>query len=81
MMSVDPKSLRLEQPEFGQLDSTAAPLGSTCLELEVGQEVMGEHHELLPRAVRRVGLGRDAVEREPGLSIARWSSHGGPVRT
>ena len=30
------------------------------------QQVVSEHHELLPRTVGGVGLGRDAVEGQPG---------------
>ncbi len=37
------------------------PLGGTRLELEIGQQVVSEHHELLPRTIGGVGLGRDAL--------------------
>ncbi len=43
--------------------------GAARLELEVRQQVVGEHHELLPRTVGGVGLGRDAVEGQPGLEL------------
>ena len=33
------------------------------------QQVVGEHHELLPRTVGGVDLGRDAVEGQPGLEL------------
>ena len=43
--------------------------GAPGLELEVDQQVVREGHELLPGAVGRVGLGRDAVERQPTLEL------------
>ena len=58
----------LQQGHNGVLPG-AAPLGGTGLELEVGQQVVGEHHELLPGAIGGVGLGRDAMEGEPGLQL------------
>ena len=58
----------LQQGHDGVLSGTA-PLGSARFELEIGQQVVGEHDELLPRAVGRVGLGRDAVKGEPRLEL------------
>ena len=51
----------VEQGHDGVLPGSA-PLGGAGLELEVGQQVVREGHELLPGAVGGVGLGRDAVE-------------------
>ena len=58
----------LQQGHDGVLPG-AAPRRGARLELEVRQQVVGEHHELLPRTVGGVGLGRDAVEGQPGLEL------------
>ena len=43
--------------------------GGARLELEIGQQVVGKDHELLPGAIGGVGLGRDAVKGQPGLEL------------
>ena len=58
----------LQQGHDGVLPG-AAPRRGARLELEVRQQVVGEHHELLPRTVDGVGLGRDAGEGQPGLEL------------
>ena len=60
MKQLEAERLHALQQGHDGVFSGAAPLGGTRLELEVGQQVVGEHHELLPGAVGGVGLGRDA---------------------
>ena len=43
-------------------------LFGTGVDLKVRQQIVGERDELLPRAVGRVGVGRDGVKREAALS-------------
>jgi hypothetical protein len=62
MKQLEAERLHALQQGHDGVFSGAAPLGGTRLELEVGQQVVREGHELLPGAVGGVGLGRDAVE-------------------
>ena len=58
----------LQQGHDGVLSGPAALRGAR-LELEVGEQVVGEHHQLLPRAIGGVGLGGDAVEGQASLEL------------
>ena len=59
----EPQRLHTLQQRHDRVLPRPMPLMGACLELEVGQQVVRERHELLPGAVGRIGLGRDAVKR------------------
>ena len=51
MKEFEAERLHALQPGHDGVLPGTTPLGGAGLELKVGQQVMGEHHELLPRAV------------------------------
>jgi len=58
----------LQERQGGVLARAASPFRAG-FDLEVGKQVVRQDHQLLPRAVGRIGHGRDGVEGQPGLQL------------
>ena len=69
MEQFKPERLHRVQEGYARVFARPSALDGPGLELEVGEQVVRERHELLPGPVPGVALGGDAVKGQPGLQL------------